>query len=251
MRLVTRAELARHLGLTTNAVTVACRERIKDACVRNRVDIDHPLVAAWITKQARKRRHDQALGEGPAAAPEPPDEPTLPLGGAPQPGEIVAAPRPRPAADVPPAQPQGIEDVEGFEDLTLREIVTRYGSMSVHSDWLDMRRKQTQIREREIKNYELEGKLIPRDAVRTHVFGAIDQTFRRLLQDFPKTMARRVYAMAKAGEPVEKAEDLARDALASQLKPMKEQAARALRSASSGNTLQPGQAPRDETTERG
>lgn len=214
MRLVSRAELGRHLGLTTVAVTIACRSRIKDACVKNRVDLDHPLVVEWL------RKRNRLTPEAPATEP--------------QPASDALAARPRADVETVPAMPNGIEDVHGFEDLTLREIVARYGTMSVHSDWLDMRRKQTQIREREIKNFELEGKLISREGVRVHVFGAIDQTFRRLLQDFPKTMARQVYAMAKAGEPVEKAEDLARDRLSSQLKPMKEQVARALRAQSGG-----------------
>lgn len=213
MRLVTRAELGRHLGVTTNAVTIACRERIADACVGQRVDIDHASVQAWI----RKRRRGQSE-----------------LDAEPSPGAQEAL-YTRPSADQNsvPRTPDGIEDVHGFEHLTLREIVSRWGGMSVHSDWLDMRRKQTQIRERELKNYELEGKLIPREAVRVHVFGIIDGAFRRLLQDSPKTIARRVYAMAKAGEDVGKAEELVRDSMTSVLQPLKDSAVRALREARS------------------
>lgn len=209
MRLVTRAELARHAGCTAMAVTQACKVRLAKAVHGKRVDIDHPAVRAWL----KKRGHE--LPE-PAAS------------------EVVPAPAalasgPRGAQMAPVRTPEGIEDIHGFEDLTLREIVTRYGSMSVHSDWLDMRRKQVQIREREIKNFELEGRLIPREGVRVHVIGVIDGAFRRLLQDAPKTLARRIYAMAHAGESVEAAEELVRDTVTSLLRPVKEAAARVLR----------------------
>jgi hypothetical protein len=220
MRLVTRSELARHAGCTSVAVTLACKGRLKDAVRGNRVDLDHPKVQAWLKKRGRE-------------APAPPPSEVLPA-------QLAPAPGPRGAQTAPVRTPEGIEDIHGFEDLTLREIVARYGSMSVHSDWLDMRRKQTQIREREIKNHELEGKLIPREAVRVHVFGLIDGAFRRLLQDSPKTIARRVYAMARAGEPVEKAEELVRDSISSLLRPLKDGAARVLRA---------GSAPRGGTTE--
>lgn len=223
MRLVTRAELARHAGCTRMAVTAACKERLAKACHGAKVDIDHASVRAWLKKRGRD-----------LPAP-PPEEPAAPKSEPPA--------RPRAAQNGQIRAPTGIEDIDGFEDLTLREIVARFGSMSVHSDWLDMRRKQTQIRERELKNHELEGKLIPREAVRVHVFGVIDGAFRRLLQDAPKTIARRVYAMAKAGESVDIAEALVRDTVSSLLQPVKDAAARVLR-APPGSVV-----PRGGTTE--
>ena len=75
------------------------------------------------------------------------------------------------------------------------------------------------IREKELRNWEVEGKLIPRDGVRTHVFGAVEGANRRLLRDAPKTIARRLYAMAKSGASVEEAEQVVREIVGSQLRP--------------------------------
>ncbi len=107
--------------------------------------------------------------------------------------------------------------------------------MTAHADWLDMRKTQVDIREKELKNGALEGKLVPRDWVMTHVLGAVERAFKQLLQDAAKTIARRLYGMAKAGASTEEAEQVVRDIISANLRPAKETAARAARSKAPGN----------------
>lgn len=230
-------------------ITRACRGRLADACIGLRLDLQHPSVAAYLQEKRAERianadpplppipdptppRPDPALSPatGPARKPSPPPPPAAPV--------VVSKPSPPPApppsppAAVPPLLPNPWDriDVEQYADWTLRQISDQFGTVTAFKDWLDARKKQVSVREKELKNWEAEGMLIPRDAVRTHVFGAIDGVNRRLLQDVPKTIARRVYALAKSDTPVEDAEKLTREIISSELRAVKERASKALRS---------------------
>jgi hypothetical protein len=219
-RLVSRAELSRMAGVSDAAITKACRGKLAAACEDKRVDLDHPSVRSYLTSKGVK----------------PP-----PLAGARR-KDTVSPPAPIPTrptkadtqaeASSPGSEdaPKGIEDIELYDHLTLKEIAERFGSMTAHADWLDMRKTQVAIRSQELKNGELEGKLIPREAVKTHVFGAIERANKQLLQDAARTITRRVLGMAKANGTAEEIETTVREIIGSHLAPVKETAARALRS---------------------
>lgn len=218
-RLVTRAELARIAGVSAMAITKVCRTKLADACVGQRVDVDHPSVLAYL---ASKGAAPPSVADSP---PQPPPEPTK--------LRLVSTPSttddPAPRAPPPVPAPDERVDIEQYADMTLRQIADLFGTVTAFKDWLDARKKQVAIREKELRNWEVEGKLIPRDAVRTHVFGAIDGATRRLLQDAAKTIARRLYAMAKSGSTIEEAEQVVREIIGSQLRPVKDVAVRTLR----------------------
>lgn len=223
-RLVSKRELSRIAGVSDSAISKACLGQLKPACVGDRIDVDHPAVVKYLKKHGRR----------PPARPREPEE-------APQEGQSDRPPQdePAPSEETTPRftritmvggeGPQGIEDIERFADYTLRQIVNRFGSMTAHRDWLDMRKKQVDIREKELKNLETEGELIPREAVRVHVFGTLEELHKRLLHDVPKNLVRTIYGMAKSGTPVEEAEKDARDKISSLLRPVKDKAARSLR----------------------
>jgi hypothetical protein len=112
-------------------------------------------------------------------------------------------------------------------------------------DWLFALKTIEEIRGKRLDNDENEGRLIPREKVRVHVFGAIEEANKRLLLDIPKNLARTLYAMAKSGNPVEEAEKTVREKISSVLRPVKDKSARALRkhTANEGGT---GAQPRTE-----
>jgi hypothetical protein len=124
---------------------------------------------------------------------------------------------------------QVVEDVGSVADMTIREVIKRFGTVTAFKDWLTSLKAIEDIRERRLRNEEADGRLIPREPVKHHVFGAIDAANRRLLNDSPKTIARRVYALAKTGAAIEEAEQIVREIISSQLRPVKVQAARVLR----------------------
>lgn len=225
-RLESRSALARLAGVSPAAITKACKGQLAAARVGKRIDLDHPAVAAYLTKKgvdptAVPPRHTRARAKPTAPRPKKP---------APKKPRKAAARSPR--VPDPGFNPDPADDGPPIEDLlhlTLNEIIRRHGTDTGFKDYLDQRKKIADIREKTLKNLELAGRLIERELVKTHIFGALEESNRRLLGDSPKTIARRLYALAASGAPVEEAEATVREIMTSQIKPAKATASRVLR----------------------
>lgn len=167
------------------------------------LDADHPKLRAWLKKR-------QAGATTSTSKPDS-EQPT------PTKGRRDRAPAALPEEPIP----------DGWERLTLdqvakmpiKDLVQRFGHVDTLRSWLDAAKKAADTRAVDLKNDESKGLLISRDLVRTHVFGAMEASHVRLLGDAPKSITRRVYAMAKAAEPIEQAERVVRDMIGSHLKP--------------------------------
>jgi hypothetical protein len=255
MRLISRVELARLAGVSKAAVSKACGKQLAAACHRDRVDLDHDAVKAYLAK-ARPTAKASAGAPSPsvenvdtARAPTKkrkaaPPEPRAPTPRRPPPPKPAApAPRRRRKTDEEEGHgepPEGIEarsdeDLEQLAELLL-PLTQRYGTVRHFKDWLEALRDIELIRKHRLANREAEGKLISRDLVKTHVFGAFESAFKRLLGDSTKTIARRVYALRDAGQPVEEAVRLVEELISKQLAPLKETAIRNLRRPANAQT---------------
>lgn len=238
-RPLTRSEFARLAKVSPAAITKACKGSLKPACTGTRIDLDHPAAIAYLTSKgvtpppkparvptnaARSRKKATLAPTAQATAP-PELEIRTPASRRRQDEEEVSA------AALERAVGVSSEEIESYAYLTLDELTQRFGTARAFRDFLDARKKISEIREKDLANDETEGRLIDRELVRTHVFGAIEASNRRLLGDSPKTIARRLYALAKSGAPVEEAETIAREIIASQLKAVKATASRVLRNA--------------------
>jgi hypothetical protein len=225
-RLVSRAEFARIAGVSGAAITKACKGPLAKAGVGKRLDLDHAAALAYLASK------DAA----------PPAAPSKSTKRAPKP--TTARPRGEPKAPAREAshtprrdRRQASTEAEGspedLEDLAeaLRPLLERFGTETRFRDWLDGLKKIEEIREKRLKNEETEAAVVRREPVKVLVFGAIDATHRRLLSDAPRTIVRRVFAMAKSGTPAEEAEGVVRELLGSILRPVKATAARVLRNA--------------------
>lgn len=213
-RLVSRAEIARVAGVSAMAISKACNGKLKPACVGRRVDLDHPAVAEYVGSKGRT-----VPAPAKAAKKAPPKQ---------------TAPHP-PRAVKRASQPeQDAESVDGTDDdleslaELLRPLVERFGTATRFRDWLVALKTIEEIRAKRLDNEEHEGLLIERELVQVRVFGAMDATNRRLLQDFPKTVARELYAQARAGVSHEELEKIVRNMISAQLRQVKTQASRAL-----------------------
>jgi len=211
-KMVARAELARLAGVSAAAITKACKGQLRDACEGKRVDLEHEAVRRYL--EGKGVRGDTT-----------PDEP----GPASEQASAVSGARAQ--RFVTSLEHLEQSDIDGMEDLTLRELTDKFGTVTAFKDWLDARKKISDIREKDLKNAEVEGTLISRELVEHHVFGAIENANRQLLSDSPKTITRRLFAMARSGAPPEEAERVVRDIVSSQLRPVKATAARVLRNA--------------------
>lgn len=253
MRLVSRAELARLVGVSKPAITQHCDSaKLRAACHGTRVDLDHPLVAAYFA--ARGKELPPALPETPKpksarradVAPPSPQKPRPPALPAPPAEPKRGRGRPRaptsedPDEDVghmrpPPGVVEGSsEDLKDLTELLL-PLVERFGTDTRFADWLSSLKDIELIREKRLKNGETEGGLISRELVKTFVFGAIEAANKRLLGDAAKTIASKVYNSTRAKGTLEEAQRLVRDEISKQLKPLKTTAARHLRHQADGS----------------
>jgi len=215
--LVSKSAFAREAGVTRQAVGKACLEGLlKDAMVKDRIDTGHPNAQKYLNGRRNRRGAD------------------------PGPKRVVAT-----SATADPAQTSNGDvhagvpsmmtndgiDISRYADMSLRELEGRFGSVRALKDWLEALKTIEDIRAKRLNNEESQKQLIGRELVKTHVFGFIEATNRRLLGDASKTIARRLYSLARADEPVEKGEALVRKLIESQLGPAKERAAKTLREA--------------------
>ncbi len=220
-RPVSRAELARLAKVSKPAITKQCDKALRPALVGDRVDLDHPLVRAFLLEHGvdlPAPAHAPAKGKktSPTSRAAPTKAPaTQPKRG----GKPTAK---RPAEPVSELEFGGgdSEELEAIADI-IRPLVERFGTKRAFRDWLLALKEIEAIREKRLNNEEAEGLLIYRELVRTHVFGRIEACHRRLLGDVPKTLTRRVYALAKNGTAIEEAEATVRELIGSQLDPMK------------------------------
>lgn len=218
-RLVSKSEAARIAGVSAPAVTKACRRLLAPALVADRLDIDHPAFGAYLAARGRTTPEPDAT---PTDAPKTPTPESSP--------PMASAKRRRerePEPTAPPPKATG-EELDAYASV-LRPIIARFGTRRNFRDWLLSLKDIEVIREKTLANEETEGRLISRELVRTHVIGAIEAGNRRLLNDSPKTIARRLYAAAKSGVAVEEAEQTVREIIGSHLEPVKRAAAKQLR----------------------
>ncbi len=227
-RPVSRAELARLAKVSGAAITKACKKQLAPACLNGgRVDLDHPATRAYLNSKG-------VTAPGPTRKAEPPPKPATKATASRRKREETEANAPETDEDrIRAALVRGEkpEDIEALASWTLRDFIDKFGSIRSANDWLDARKKIAEIREKDLKNEERDGTLIERELVKTHVFGAIEAANRRLLTDSPKTISRRLYALARSGADIEEAERVVREIVSSHLKPVKTSAARVLRNA--------------------
>lgn len=219
MKLVSRADYARWAGISDAAVSKLCKKRLADACVNKRIDVDHPAVL----------EHLESKGVDPTTGP--------PAGR--KVAERAAAPR-RSTPKKVPAKPTGPapetvrqreftrKELERFDEMRLRDLVAEFGTVPAFLDHLNALKRLEDVREKALKNDDTEGSIISRELVQGHVFGALYGLSSRLLGDMPKTVAQQLYALAKTGAPLEEAEKVVRDAVSSQIEPVKVKVSKAL-----------------------
>lgn len=198
--LITRAELARRLGVSRASVTKACRKggRLAPAVQGKAVNALHPAARKWLGE--RKRRSTQAARPAPARkarAPRPAPDAELERG----PESIpVDAPDPpddddEPDAFAPPAAPVEFgawldaDLAELAEPLT--ELTERYGSAPAFTTWVKARKQLEEARKAEMLRERVAGRLIARTTV-DRMIDHVDVAFRLLLTDAPRAIAIRL-----------------------------------------------------------
>jgi len=230
-RLVTKSQLALLAGVKKPSISLAAVKQFPDALIGGRVDLDHPDVRRYLAgRDIDPTQVEDAAAKAAAEATAPrPSKPSALV-------DPFAARNPersgalrRAVARISVEQDVDRGDVALYLDMTLRKIVLEHGTAPAFVDFLDARKRISDITEKDLKNAERIGRLIPREFVRAHVFAHIDAGYRRLLTDTAATIARRCYAAARAGQTIEEGEALVRELIGSQLQRTKTAIVHALR----------------------
>lgn len=127
-------------------------------------------------------------------------------------------------ADVP-------DNMQEFADMTIREVVTKFGTDYRMVDYLRALKEIETIDERRIKSAKFRGELVHRDLITKGVLEPIDSAHRKMLTDGAKTIARRSVAMIGAGKDVDELEKFIAEQITSFIKPAKAKIKRALENA--------------------
>lgn len=237
-RLISRSEFALRCGVSKQAISKACGKQLAPACVSGSIDVDHEAARAYMAAKGVTL----AAMASPVSAPtrprkKGPRKPTTQTGPRRQsPKAPLAPPGPRPEGapsgdDAPaPGSPEDLQELAAV----LMPLVERFGTDQAFKYWLDALKEIELIREKRLKNAETEGRLISRELIKTHIFGAIEAANKRLLADSPRSIATQVMTLTRAGASFEEAERVVREAIAAQLKPVKTTAARNLRRSPNG-----------------
>lgn len=130
--------------------------------------------------------------------------------------------------NIDPPDVDAPEDVSSIMGMTLREIITVYGTGQAFGDWLDATETIEKIHEKRLKNAQTEGKLVSRDLVKRGIIEPIETAHVRMMTDGAKTIARRTVAMVKAGRGQEPVEAFIRDQISSFIRPVKSKVKRAM-----------------------
>ncbi len=113
------------------------------------------------------------------------------------------------------------EDLLEFVDMTLREILVRFGTTTRFNDFLAATQKIEAINEKQLKNAQTEGKLVARSLVQKTVIDVYNEAHLRLLKDGAKSVAATVVSKHASGAEMAEIEGYVSDMLASFLKPVK------------------------------
>jgi len=186
-RIISRSELGRWAGVNKSTSARACKKHLSDAVVPDGVDVEHPLVRQWLS--------EHGVDELP-----PKQDAPKPKGKKRVRKKAVAKTPPKQS---PPAEtkPVHAHDLEHLEDLTIREVVMRYGSVDGFKRFVDSLKSISEFKYKELRAKQQRGDLIDRQKVAGLVFPMIDVAFSRLVTDVPVAVSKSVVARVQSGGP--------------------------------------------------
>lgn len=120
------------------------------------------------------------------------------------------------------------EKIAEYLDMSLRDIVDKFGTDTQFIDWLKAVKEIESIRDKRLRNDERENKLIPRELMNI-VVGSFERCFSLQLNDASKTISARLYSYVKAGRTVEDATQLVEDQIGAPIKDAKRRIAEMLK----------------------
>lgn len=173
----------------------------------------------------------EALGLVPAPIPreKPGDRPTPVL--PPDRSHTPAKPTPAAAEPIDDVLADIPDEIAEVADMTLRQVVAKYGTMSRFADILRALKSIEDIHEKRLKNAQTDGTLVTRKLVKVGIVDVFNSAHLRVMADGAKTITAGVISKHAAGAELPEIEAHVSDVLGSFFKPVKGKITRALRNA--------------------
>ena len=173
---ISKKELAEKAGVSAAAIT---RQFPEDhpAVLLRKVELGHPEVRAYLEKKAAKLDKFLAIPKN-ENGPKPAKTKTVDL----------------------PAEVPKQEFPEELYALTLQEIVDRYGHVSSFKVHVSALKELEAYRARQQKNERDRGELVEKATEGNLIFEVLESLFKRLAEDIPLTVTKRVIAIVKKGD---------------------------------------------------
>lgn len=207
MDLISKAEFSKRLGVSRAAVTKLCKGQLAGAVVSGKINLDSEAVAQYV--QSREKRTLSRVDiSNPGAS----------VSGKDDGGQERSAVK----AD---------EDVEQFEHMTLSQLCEIFGTDERFKVWLAGRKVITEIKTKELKLAQEQGKLVARKLVEDWVIGAFNEAHMKIMKDGAKSIAAGAIAKHSSGAEVNEVEAYVSDIMGSFIKPVKATVARVLKNA--------------------
>ena len=168
-------------GVSRMAISKVAKTQLSEAFVGKKIDLDHPSVKKYMASTHGSGDSSEKTKKSQNKAKK-------------------STPKPNPAPRAPKVRTPKKESnlSTEFEDMTLREIISRFGTSYQFKEFLSGWKTLADVRLKEIQIKEKSGELIPKEFVKTHVFAILDGLNKRLLMDTPKTIFAQVKAMIKS-----------------------------------------------------
>lgn len=210
------ARIAEFCGVSRQYINRYCKDHCPEARSGWKIDITHPVMVELFEQKgvdlSKELRSAPARTHHRAEKPVSQSESRLSEGGSSRQArntdDIGVVPS---AADI---------DISGHGNLTLNEIVARYGSSEEYRGFLDAKKKIVEIIERELKVQKQLGEVIDREIVKTAMISVIDGFTSRLLTDFCKSAPVDLRAAFESGKDNIELEKILRVLLSNQLNPL-------------------------------
>lgn len=226
-KLYSALRISEAIGVSRQYVSRFVKENCPEAKVGTKIDIEHPVM-----KELMKRK-----GADTSAQLKPSENRTSHLAKKPvtqsrgkraqtSNGTKQAA-RPKQTA----VQNKTVEeiDIADHGELTLNEIVAYFGSDERYCGFLDAKKKQVEIVERELKVQKQLGDMIDREFVSKFIVSVIDGFNSRLLTDFCKSTPIDMRAAFESGKDNIEIEKILRVLISNQLNPLIKKLSEAIR----------------------
>lgn len=123
------------------------------------------------------------------------------------------------------------DNMQVFADMTLREILRKFGTHTAFADWLKSVKEMEIIEEKRVKVDAARGKLVDRLIVKKGVVDVTDEMCVKILTDGSKTIGARAHMMATGGSDPLEIEEFVRATLTKFLKPAVDKMVRSLSNA--------------------